>query len=157
MDEDLCEEVERVMELLYAEELVIICETEKLLNELILSFERATQVWGLTISVKMTKIRIANSDGESVSEPLVIIGEQLERVKEFVYLGSTLTEKGGSVTEIERRINLRYYKFNDLKKSIWNQSTISIRPRCKFTGQQCCQRYYTKLSCGHVQTRSTVD
>ena len=48
---DLCEGVEIVMELLYA---VIICETEKLLNEVILSFERATQAWGLTISVKKT-------------------------------------------------------------------------------------------------------
>ena len=126
---DLCEGVERVMELLYADDLVIICETEKLLNEVILSFERATQAWGLTISVKKTKILIANSDGESVSEPLVIRGEQLERVKEFVYLGSTLTEKGGSVTEIERRINLGYYKFNDLKKSIWNQSAISLKTK----------------------------
>jgi hypothetical protein len=45
---DLCEGVERVMELLYADDLVIICETEKLLNEVILSFERATQAWGLT-------------------------------------------------------------------------------------------------------------
>jgi hypothetical protein len=37
---------------------------------------------------------IANMVGESVSEPLVIRGEQLERVKEFVYLlGSTLTKK----------------------------------------------------------------
>jgi hypothetical protein len=63
-------------------------------------FERATHTWGLTLSVK-NKILIANSDGENVSEPLVIRGEQLERVKEFVYLGSTLKEKGGSVKEIE--------------------------------------------------------
>jgi hypothetical protein len=32
-----------------------------------------------------TKILIANSDGESVSESLVIRGEQQERVKEFVW------------------------------------------------------------------------
>jgi hypothetical protein len=43
------------------------------------------------------------------------------------YLGSTLTEKGGIVTEIEQRINLGYYKFNDLKKSIWNQSAINLK------------------------------
>ncbi len=41
---DLCEGAERVMELLYAEDLVIICEAEKLLNGVILSFERATHV-----------------------------------------------------------------------------------------------------------------
>jgi hypothetical protein len=117
------------MELLYAEDLVIICETEKLLNEVILSFERATQAWGLTLSVKKTKTLIANSDEESVSEPSVIRGEQLKRVKEFVYLGSTLTKKVGSVTEIERRINLGYYKFNDLKKRIWNQFAISLKTK----------------------------
>jgi hypothetical protein len=116
------------MELLYADNLVITCETQKLLNEVILSFERATQTLGSTISVK-TKTLIANSDGEGVSEPLVMRGEQLKRVKEFVYLGSTLTEKGGSVTEIEPRINLGYYKFNDLKKSKWNQSAISLKTK----------------------------
>ncbi len=58
------------MELLYADDLVIICETEKLLNELILSFERATQAWSLTLSFKKTKILRADSDGESVSEQL---------------------------------------------------------------------------------------
>ncbi len=84
-------------------------------------------MWGLAISVKKSKILIATSDGESVREPLVIRGEQ--RVKEFVYLESTLTEKGASVTEIERRINLGYYKFNDLKKSIWNQSAISLKTK----------------------------
>jgi hypothetical protein len=46
-------------------------------------------------------------------------------VEEFMYLG-TLTEKGASVTEIDRGINLGYYKFNDLKKSTWNQSNISL-------------------------------
>jgi hypothetical protein len=96
------------MELLYADDLVVICETEKLLNKVILSFERATQTWGLTISVKKAKILIASSDRENVSEPFILRGKKLERVKEFVYLGSILTEKGGSVTEIERRINFGY-------------------------------------------------
>jgi hypothetical protein len=41
----------------------------------------------------------------------------------------TLTEKGGSVPEIERRINLGYHKFNDLKKSIWNQFAISLKTK----------------------------
>ncbi len=40
----MCDGVERVMELLYTDDLVIICETEKLLNEVKLSFERTTQV-----------------------------------------------------------------------------------------------------------------
>ncbi len=61
---DLCE---GVMELLYADDLVIICETEKLLNEVILGFERATKAWGLNISVKKAKMLVANSDGESVA------------------------------------------------------------------------------------------
>ncbi len=46
-----------------------------------------------------------------------------------MYLGITLTEKGGIVTEIERKINLGYNKFNDLKKSIWNQSAISLKTK----------------------------
>ncbi len=49
-----------------------------------------------------------------MSELLVTRGEQLERVKELVYLGSTLTKNRASVTEIERRINLGYYKFYEL-------------------------------------------
>jgi hypothetical protein len=36
------------------------------------SFERATQACGSIISGKNTEILIANSDGEGMSEPLVI-------------------------------------------------------------------------------------
>ncbi len=82
---------------------------------------------GLTKGAKKTKILKANIDWEGCSERLVIRGEQLERVKEFVFL---LKEIGASVTESERRINR-------LLKSIWNQSAASLRRlTCKYTGQR---------------------
>ncbi len=52
---DQCKGLERAIELLYADDLVIIYETDKLLNEVILSSERATQAWGLTVKCQKDK------------------------------------------------------------------------------------------------------
>ena len=52
---------------------------------------------------------------------LSIRGENVERVKDFVYLGSVVSETGSSIHDINRRISNAAYKFNKLEK-VWKQS-----------------------------------
>lgn len=55
--------IERVYALLYADDLVLISRSEAGMAEMVARVEKATQRWGLTISVKKTKTLIANNDG----------------------------------------------------------------------------------------------
>ena len=51
----MVEGTEKIIALLYADDLVIICENEQALSEIMMRLEEVTQAWGLTISVKKTK------------------------------------------------------------------------------------------------------
>ena len=73
---DKVEGLERLLTLMYADDLVIICEDMKTLSKVVLSFEKATQEWDLKISVKKTKILVTTygSDGDVDAEPIIIRG-----------------------------------------------------------------------------------
>jgi hypothetical protein len=127
-DGTLVQGEERLLALLYADDLVVICESEEGLSECMLRLERFTQRWGLTISVKKTK-KLTTNDENSEQVPIVIRGERVEKVSEFQYLGSMLTENGSSVKDINRRISLGAFKFNELQKPVWSQRNISLRTK----------------------------
>ena len=93
-------------------------------------FEHETQRWGLTINVKKTK-QLITEVNKSVTKDvdIEIRGEKVERVKDFVYLGSALDERGSCGVKIERRIRLDLWRFNELRKPVWSQSSISVKTK----------------------------
>ncbi len=110
------------MDLLYADDLVLICENEDDLNKVVQCFEEMTQKWALTISVKKTKKLITKVDDQAVYADglLEIRGEKVERVPVFTYLGSEISESGSCTLEIEKRIRLGHFKFQQLSKAVYN-------------------------------------
>ena len=104
---DLTEGKDRVLALLYADDLALLAEDEGSLRRLVMSFERVTQESGLTINVAKTKQLITLSDRKDPKDRLIdvdlsIRGEKVERVKEFVYLCSVVSETGSSIHDINR-------------------------------------------------------
>jgi exonuclease III len=119
-----------LFDLLYADDMVIICESEEVLKEAVLRLEQATQDAGLTISVKKTKYLITKVDDRSVPDiDIVIRGEKVERVSEFVYLGTSINEDSVCAREVDRRIVLGTRAFNELRKPVWNQNGISLQTK----------------------------
>lgn len=127
------EGVEYILELLYADDLVLICNSQEALNEILQRFEKFTREAGLTISVAKTKQLITETNEPTITESLVIErGDEkleVERVKSFTYLGSMVNESCTTTKEIERRINLGLFKFQQLRKPLWNQSSVSIETK----------------------------
>jgi len=124
---------ENVLALLYADDLVVVCDSVESLNEVTMRFEESTQLFGLTISVKKTKYLVTSGEEErnEVDVDLVLRGEKVERVDNFVYLGSTISEEASSTKEIDRRIGLGTSKFYSMKK-IWKQKEISRSTKLRF-------------------------
>jgi len=84
------------------------------------------------INVAKTKqlITLPNSRTRLVEDDLTIQGEKVERVKEFIYLGSVVTETGSSIPDINRGLSLAAYKFNELSR-IWKQNSIGLKTKGK--------------------------
>ena len=99
-----------LFDLLYADDLVIVCESAEVMRETVTRLEQATQEAGLTISVKKSKYLITKVEGRSEPDiDIVIRGDKVERVGQFVSLGSSINEDSSCEKEVIRRVALEAY------------------------------------------------
>jgi hypothetical protein len=80
---------------------------------------KATQVMGLTVSMRKTKY-MEVTKRPTDSKRIVIGNQQYERVKEFRYLRTTLTEDNNISTEIKQRIIVASKTSCGLKKQLYS-------------------------------------
>lgn len=82
---------------------------------------------GLTISTVKTKLMRWNSP---TIEMVQVDGKELEEVLKFVYLGGTLTQKGGSEEDIRSRLGKARAAFSKLR-NIWKSSQLKLNTKLK--------------------------
>ena len=80
-------------ELLFADDLVVIAESEKELQENCLKWQRGMAKQGLKVNTGKTEVMVSSIDGIEVT--IVDSGNiKLNQVEKFKYLGVTLSDKG---------------------------------------------------------------
>ena len=90
-----------IRELLFADDAAIVSHSVAHLKRLVDRFDYACKEFGLTISLKKTKVMAQNS----VTPPVITIGGQpLEVVPTFTYLGSTVSNSVNLDSELNSRI-----------------------------------------------------
>ncbi|GBP77837.1 hypothetical protein EVAR_34380_1 [Eumeta japonica] len=82
----------------------------------------------MNVNVGKTKVMVFERDESTTECDIIIEGEKVEQVKEFVYLGSLFTNNGKHDRGIERRVNARN-KANRALLAIVNSKTVSRQPR----------------------------
>ena len=106
--------------LAYADDVVLLSDNMTPLEQTFKTFTREAEKIGLTINVDKTKIMHAERGLQHQEGYEVIAGYTLERVENFVYLGSLLTPNNDIKSEIDRRISAAtraFYALNSLFKS----------------------------------------
>jgi hypothetical protein len=86
-----------------------------------------SQKVGLRVNIKKTKDLCVNS---RTTEAFRIGEEAIERVDEFLYLGSKIDENGGTLLEFQQRINKARGAFSRLK-NVWRASNINLHLKIK--------------------------
>ena len=59
--------------------------------------------------------------------PIMVGDKEVERVKTFCYLGSTMDEVGGVDPEVAERIRKAGYSFGLLKSRVWSRKDLSLK------------------------------
>ena len=98
---------EEVNVFLFADDTVLIAETEDELGELVEEFVRNCDEKGLKINVKKTKVMRVGEGGRGGGggdSNINIGGEKVERERKFRYLGVDLLENGSMDGEIDHRL-----------------------------------------------------
>ena len=85
----------------YADDTTLMAESEEELKSLLMKVKEESEKFGLKLILQKTKIM--------VSSPIIswqIDGETVERVRDFIFLGSKITADGDCSHEIKRRLLL---------------------------------------------------
>ena len=61
---------------------------------------------------------------------IVVDGQTIEAVNEFIYLGSKLTSNGRCTPDVMRRIGIASSAMNDLSR-VWSQKKLSLRTKLR--------------------------
>ena len=91
--------------LLYADDQVLLASSEEELQEMVNILCGTLERKGMKVNVSKTKAMVFERDDCGTECKIMIEGEKVEQVKEFVYLGSAFTKDGKCETDIERRVN----------------------------------------------------
>ena len=90
-----------VRDMLFADDAALVAQSAQDLQTLLSLFSSACSDFGLTISLKKTKVL---SQGTDIPPSIKIDGKDIENVKNFVYIGSSIASNASLDTEINFRI-----------------------------------------------------
>ena len=119
---------ERLFDLDYADDIVLLAESELeaqlLLDRVVLAAARV----GLVINAEKTKVMACSV---SLVPAIYLNGTTLEVVDNFVYLGSKLTSNGDASGEVRTRIGKASGVFLPLIKPLWGRRDIRLEVKWK--------------------------
>lgn len=112
----------KISNLRYADDTLILAATEEELRAIMEKLERVSRAYGLEINAAKTKVMIIDRQNENQPSVTRIAGYDV--VQKFNYLGSVVSNTGGSSDEVKRRLAMARTQTVKLSK-IWKDRTIS--------------------------------
>ena len=119
--------ISTIRDLLFADDCALAAPSLDALQRLCDRFSKAARRFGLIISIKKTEVLYQPAPGETYEPPVVSIeGKQLNAVKTFKYLGSTISNDASLDAEITSRIAKATAAFGRLTKRLWTNRNIRL-------------------------------
>ena len=112
----------------FADDQAVVANSNAGLQRIMEILNKTSEKYGMKINLKKTKVmRISRKEGSKIT--INIDGVKLEQVKQFNYLGSTITEDCKSNSEIRRRIILGKEAFNKNNELLRGKLELSLKKR----------------------------
>ena len=111
----------KLEDLEFADDLALLAHRLQDMQEKVEALKEAAQRVGLKINQEKTKVLRTNNLQEA---PILIEGKAVEDVQEFVYLGSKISQTGGTDEDIAARIRKARQAFAILRP-VWRSTAIS--------------------------------
>lgn len=115
----------KISNLRYADDTTLITATEEELERVMEKVINESRALGLEINLSKTKLMVIDRGSSAQLENRL---PNIQRVEEFVYLGSLITASGGSTNEIKRRIAIARNAMSNLEK-IWKDRQITTNTK----------------------------
>ncbi|RUS84333.1 hypothetical protein EGW08_007927 [Elysia chlorotica] len=120
---------ENINNLRYADDTVLLAESQNDLQNLVTIIEEHSGKYGLLMNVKKTKVMVI-SKKEPPKAEIKVKGKSIEQIDQFVYLGQLITTDGRSDSEIKRRITIAKNAFSKYSQILTNKR-VSLPTRLR--------------------------
>ena len=120
-----------VRELMFADDTAFVAHNHQDMQEIITRFATSARDFGLKINIKKTEIMfqpIPKSADEY--QAINLFDDDLACVKEFKYLGSTVTCNNKLDTELQLRKSKASQAFGRLKERVWHNKDLNLKTKC---------------------------
>ena len=101
-------------ELLFADDLVIIADTEEELQERFLMWKGNLESKGMKVNTQKTEVMVSSRDGYEEINVTSEDGTRLKQTREFKYLGSVIAEEGGTEKAVRQRVKDGWQKWREV-------------------------------------------
>jgi hypothetical protein len=117
----------KITELQFADDAAAVVCTREGLEQATNLLIRITSEWGLTVSLKKTEFMVVGEHSDAEESPIMIPGQiqGINRVREFTYLGSRISEEGGVASEVSQRILKASKMFGALSQAVFMDRDLS--------------------------------
>ena len=121
---------ENINNIRFADDTVLIADTEEKLQVLLDIVERESERLGLKINIRKTEVMVASKNPEPPVCNIQLQGERIKQSSSFVYLGSLITQDARCNKEVEKRILIAKNAFNNMKTLLTNNN-VGIQTRVR--------------------------
>ena len=102
-------------QLLFADDAVVVADSERKLCQLVTEFGRVCERRKLRVNVGKSKVMRCSRNEDGARLNATLNGEALKEIDRFKYLGSVITANGGVEADVHHRVNEECKVLNALK------------------------------------------
>ena len=99
---------------MFADDLVIVADTEEQLQERFLAWKETLEKKGLKVNIGKTESMVSSKGGQEEVKIEAEDGTVLKQSNEFRYLGSVLAEEGGTEKAVRQRVKAAWQKWREV-------------------------------------------
>ena len=114
-------------ELLFADDSTLCGHSAEEVQKIVDAFSDTSKKFGLKINIKKTEVLYQPNYTRTREEDIMVDGNKLNSVLEFIYLGSTISSDGCIDDEIQSRVAKANASFGRLRERLWNNHHVSMR------------------------------
>ena len=106
--------------LIFADDIVLVAKYPEELESMLIDIRLASKPVGLSMNLSKAKVMLNEN---ATTYTVAVDGHTIEKVDRYVYLGKTVTQAGGLLPEIKRRIALGCAAFSKVANIIKSTKT----------------------------------
>ena len=110
---------EELKKILYADDLAVVADNKDDLQKTLQEWSNTFRKHGLRMNLEKTEVMWIGE--QEVDLHIVVDGKTIKQVNNFVYLGGTVCEDGGSSKEIQRRVQAGAAAWRRVEGIMWDR------------------------------------